>query len=163
MFSHSILELLQFKGIALEIFFFSFFFFLSKYSNLNGFIEQVARNMRSFRNTVKGLEEVSVSCRGIERVQLLRRWLVALKEIERLAAAFAGTNSKDLLPDEFKDLPIRPTLVCQNHLVFAISALYLPAFFYFPPPLVASLREFTSLHSNLSFCKEKCYFYIGVN
>ncbi|KAL1367900.1 hypothetical protein HN51_022009 [Arachis hypogaea] len=71
----------------------------------------VAQNMRSFRHTVKRLEEVSVSCRGVERVQLLRRWLVALKEIERLVAAFAGSNPNDLLPDEIKELPISPTLV----------------------------------------------------
>lgn len=40
--------------------------------------------MQNLRVTVKRLEEVSVSCRGVERVQLLRRWLVALKEIDRL-------------------------------------------------------------------------------
>lgn len=45
------------------------------------------RNLQSFRHTVKRLEELSVSSKGIERVQLLRRWLVALKEIERLSAA----------------------------------------------------------------------------
>lgn len=40
--------------------------------------------MQNLRITVKRLEEVSVSCKGVERVQLLRRWLVALKEIDRL-------------------------------------------------------------------------------
>ncbi|KAE8713215.1 putative lung seven transmembrane receptor [Hibiscus syriacus] len=43
-----------------------------------------ARNMQNLRINVKRLEEVSVSCTGVERVQLLRRWLVALKEIDRL-------------------------------------------------------------------------------
>ncbi|MBA0733159.1 hypothetical protein Gogos_017197, partial [Gossypium gossypioides] len=43
-----------------------------------------ARNMQNLRITVKRLEEVSVSCKGVERIQLLRRWLVALKEIDRL-------------------------------------------------------------------------------
>ncbi|XP_027363015.1 intracellular protein transport protein USO1-like [Abrus precatorius] len=78
----------------------------------------VARNMRSFRHTVKRLEEVSVSCRGIERVQLLRRWLVALKEVERLTASatFTDTNAKDpydqFLFDESKDsLAQQPTLI----------------------------------------------------
>ncbi|CAJ1968400.1 unnamed protein product [Sphenostylis stenocarpa] len=55
----------------------------------------VTRNVQSFRHTVKRLEEVSISCRGIERVQLLRRWLVALKEVERLTATCADTNAKD--------------------------------------------------------------------
>ncbi|KAK7355678.1 hypothetical protein VNO80_14938 [Phaseolus coccineus] len=79
----------------------------------------VTRNMQSFRHTVKRLEEVSISCRGIERVQLLRRWLVALKEVERLTATYekdADTNEKDadtqFLHDEFKDSPThQPTLI----------------------------------------------------
>ncbi|CAI8602696.1 unnamed protein product [Vicia faba] len=81
----------------------------------------VSRNMQSFRLTVKRLEEVSVSCRGIERVQLLRRWLVALKEVERLsttttAVAVADTaNAKDqddhLVSDDLKDSPTTPTLI----------------------------------------------------
>ncbi|KAM5559988.1 hypothetical protein ABKV19_021253 [Rosa sericea] len=72
-----------------------------------------ARNLQSFRHTVKRLEEVSVSCRGIERVQLLRRWLVALKEIERLTAIYnEDRNSEDhLISDENSDSPKKPTLV----------------------------------------------------
>lgn len=73
--------------------------------------------MRSFRHTVKRLEELSVSCRGIERVQMLRRWLVALKEVERLTApSSTDSDPKDpedqLLLDDFKDSPKKPTLVC---------------------------------------------------
>ncbi|KAK4272934.1 hypothetical protein QN277_021422 [Acacia crassicarpa] len=72
------------------------------------------RNMQSFKLTVKRLEEVSVSYRGAERVQLLRRWLVALKEIERLAG-FSELNANDpedpLFADEYKDSPTRPTPV----------------------------------------------------
>ncbi|RDX71196.1 hypothetical protein CR513_49489, partial [Mucuna pruriens] len=77
----------------------------------------VTRNMQSFRHTVKRLEEVSVSCRGIERVLLLRRWLVALKEVERLtAASYNDSNAKDpdnlFLHDEFKEPPTQqPTLI----------------------------------------------------
>lgn len=67
--------------------------------------------MQSFRHTVKRLEEVSVSCRGIERVQLLRRWLVALKEVERFAATCSDTNAKDG-DDHFDDFKDSPTLVC---------------------------------------------------
>ncbi|GKV30094.1 hypothetical protein SLEP1_g38954 [Rubroshorea leprosula] len=53
-----------------------------------------ARNLQSIRQTVKRLEEVSVTCKGMERVQLLRRWLVALKEIERLSAVDSDNSTK---------------------------------------------------------------------
>ncbi|PIN03879.1 hypothetical protein CDL12_23597 [Handroanthus impetiginosus] len=68
-----------------------------------------ARNFQNYKLAVKRLEEVSVSCRGIERVQLLRRWLVALKEIERLNKSVYTD-----LPDkssESDDSPVKPTVV----------------------------------------------------
>ncbi|CBI32657.3 unnamed protein product, partial [Vitis vinifera] len=73
------------------------------------------QNIKSFRHTVRNLEEVSVSCRGLERIQLLRRWLVALKEIERILGNYYDDNEKDLVqndtPAESKDSPGKPTLI----------------------------------------------------
>lgn len=75
-------------------------------------LEQGSRNVQSFRQTVKRLEEDSVSCRGVERVRLLRRWLVALKEVERLSACTTENDGTDNghNPDGSKDSP-RPILV----------------------------------------------------
>ncbi|KAI3474048.1 hypothetical protein Pfo_028836 [Paulownia fortunei] len=69
-----------------------------------------ARNFQNYKLAVKRLEEVSVSCRGLERVQLLRRWLVALKEIERLNEA-VNTEHLDK-SSELNDSPAKPNVVC---------------------------------------------------
>ncbi|GAB2300528.1 hypothetical protein Dimus_034568 [Dionaea muscipula] len=45
------------------------------------------RNVQSIRQTAKKLEELSVSCRGEERLVLLRRWLVSLKEVEKTSSS----------------------------------------------------------------------------
>ena len=78
-------------------------------------VEQGPRNLKSFKHTLKQLEEMSVSCRGAERIQLLRRWLVALKEIERLSLGSNDHNEKNpeerLTFDESKDSPRKPTMV----------------------------------------------------
>ncbi|KAK3034448.1 hypothetical protein RJ639_034685 [Escallonia herrerae] len=74
-----------------------------------------ARSFKSFRQTVKRLEEASVSCRGPERIQLIGRWLAVLKETEKL---FGGhdddkeTNPEQPQPsEESKDNLKKPSLV----------------------------------------------------
>ncbi|XP_039145166.1 uncharacterized protein LOC120282423 isoform X2 [Dioscorea cayenensis subsp. rotundata] len=63
------------------------------------------RNRRSFRNTVKRLEEIAISSKGEERVQLLRRWLVALRQIERVPGGIV--DDRDSVPYDKPNSPNR--------------------------------------------------------
>ncbi|KAH7656864.1 hypothetical protein IHE45_18G102400 [Dioscorea alata] len=63
------------------------------------------RNRRSFRNTMKRLEEIAISSKGEERVQLLRRWLVALRQIERVPGGIV--DDRDSVPYDKLNSPNR--------------------------------------------------------
>ncbi|XP_025648880.1 uncharacterized protein [Arachis hypogaea] len=72
-----------------------------------------ARNYRSVAQTIKRLEEAAITYRGPERVELLRRWLVVLKEVDKLSRAADDkekTFEHHLGVEELKDNPRKPSL-----------------------------------------------------
>ncbi|KAF0903978.1 hypothetical protein E2562_030110 [Oryza meyeriana var. granulata] len=58
-----------------------------------------SQSYKSMKLTAKRLEDAALSYRGEERVQLLRRWLVALKETQRAVAA-AKESQHAAYPDQ---------------------------------------------------------------
>ncbi|KAG6601026.1 hypothetical protein SDJN03_06259, partial [Cucurbita argyrosperma subsp. sororia] len=74
-----------------------------------------AKNFRSVRQTIQRLEEAAMSCRGPERAQLMKRWLVVLKEVKKLSDApseeKAKTLEQHLAFEDAKENPRKPAIV----------------------------------------------------
>ncbi|KAL9258881.1 hypothetical protein AKJ16_DCAP00657 [Drosera capensis] len=75
------------------------------------------RNVQSFRQVMKRLEELSVSCKGEERVLLLRRWLVSLKGVGKFNKGLSvDAKEKNVDADLKVDEVRQPSLVLYHDL-----------------------------------------------
>ena len=78
---------------------------------------QSMQNYKSVKQTVKRLEEAAVSARGDERVQVLRRWLRALNEIEVALGGSDGSVSPNVSSVEpnIRKTPLARVCICSSH------------------------------------------------
>ncbi|RXH70686.1 hypothetical protein DVH24_013432 [Malus domestica] len=66
----------------------------------------------SVKKSIQRLEESAMSCRGLQRLEILRRWVLLLKEVERLKLSQVTANLevglKQLLITSGSNWPLAP-------------------------------------------------------
>ncbi|KAJ0690964.1 hypothetical protein HanOQP8_Chr11g0423811 [Helianthus annuus] len=79
---------------------------------------QAPQNTQNFSDAIKRLDEVSVSCKGEERVRLLKSWLKALRECEKPngnRVEYEGKISEDPHTSSDKNVsPGKPAMVSEK-------------------------------------------------